>query len=90
MCLDLWRRGLAVGPGAAGGRLPDYGVYANMVTSFLALSLVFQRGQVDRFPLRPGDKAPVFELKLLGKDETFALKSNFGKRPTVLIFGSYT
>ncbi|MEZ5162988.1 MAG: hypothetical protein R2688_04405 [Fimbriimonadaceae bacterium] len=37
-----------------------------------------------------GQKAPDFELKLLGKDEKFKLSSNYGKKPTVLIFGSYT
>ena len=40
--------------------------------------------------LRPGDKAPDFELKTLGAKSKFKLSSNFGKKPTVLIFGSYT
>jgi hypothetical protein len=40
--------------------------------------------------LKVGQDAPLFELKILGKDERFKLESNFGKRPTVLIFGSYT
>ena len=40
--------------------------------------------------LRVGDSAPTFRLKYLGKNEFFDLKSNFGKKPTVLIFGSYT
>jgi hypothetical protein len=40
--------------------------------------------------LQAGDKAPDFNLKLLDKDASFKLSSNFGKRPTFLIFGSYT
>ena len=31
-----------------------------------------------------------FELKFLDSKETFKLKDNFGKRPTVLIFHSFT
>jgi hypothetical protein len=37
-----------------------------------------------------GDAAPDFELKLLESRETFKLSGNFGKRPTVLIFHSFT
>ncbi len=37
-----------------------------------------------------GDKAPDFELKFLDAKETFKLSDNFGKRPTVLIFHSFT
>jgi hypothetical protein len=37
-----------------------------------------------------GDQAPDFELKFLDSRETFKLKENFGKRPTVLIFHSFT
>lgn len=37
-----------------------------------------------------GDHAPDFELKLLGDKATFKLSDNFGKRPTVLIFHSFT
>lgn len=40
--------------------------------------------------LKVGDKASDFTLKLLGSKKKFTLSSNFGKRPTVLIFGSYT
>ena len=40
--------------------------------------------------LKAGDKAPDFTLKLLGSDGKFKLSSNFGKKPTVLVFGSYT
>jgi hypothetical protein len=40
--------------------------------------------------LKVGDRAPDFTLKQLNSDKTFTLSSNFGKRPTVLIFGSYT
>lgn len=41
-------------------------------------------------PVKVGDKAPTFTLKMLGSKKKFALSENFGKRPTVLIFGSYT
>jgi hypothetical protein len=37
-----------------------------------------------------GDKAPDFELKYLASDKTFKLRENFDKRPTVLIFHSFT
>lgn len=37
-----------------------------------------------------GDPAPDFELKVLDAKESFKLSDNFGKRPTVLIFHSFT
>jgi hypothetical protein len=37
-----------------------------------------------------GDSAPNFKLRLLQGEGSFELKSNFGKQPTVLVFGSYT
>jgi hypothetical protein len=37
-----------------------------------------------------GDPALDFELKHLAADATFRLRDNFGKRPTVLIFHSFT
>ena len=37
-----------------------------------------------------GDKAPDFQLKFLDAKETFKLSDNFDKRPTVLIFHSFT
>ena len=37
-----------------------------------------------------GNPAPKFELKSLHSEDVFRLEDNFGKRPTVLIFGSYT
>ena len=37
-----------------------------------------------------GAQAPDFELKFLDAEETFKLSSNFGKRPTVLLFHSFT
>lgn len=40
--------------------------------------------------LKVGDRAPDFTLKQLNSGKTFTLSSNFGQRPTVLIFGSYT
>jgi len=56
-----------------------------------------RRGGQGRAPdtLRQGQAAPDFELKLLDKDgktsdETVKLSSFEGKKPVVLIFGSYT
>lgn len=40
--------------------------------------------------IEPGKPAMDFKLKFLSSEKTFTLSSNFGKRPTVLIFGSYT
>jgi hypothetical protein len=37
-----------------------------------------------------GSQAPDFELKYLASDQTFKLSDNFGKKPTVLIFHSFT
>jgi hypothetical protein len=37
-----------------------------------------------------GDRAPDFELRFLDAKKTFKLSDNFGKRPTVLIFHSFT
>src|SRR5690349_8130631 len=37
-----------------------------------------------------GDKALDFELRFLDSKETFKLSNNFDKRPTVLIFHSFT
>jgi peroxiredoxin len=40
--------------------------------------------------LKIGDKAPTFKLDYLKDDKEYDLSSNFGKKPTVLVFGSYT
>jgi hypothetical protein len=40
--------------------------------------------------LKPGDEAPNFKLKRLNADEELELASFRGKRPVVLVFGSYT
>jgi hypothetical protein len=40
--------------------------------------------------LQPGDEAPNFKLKRLNADEELELASFRGKRPVVLVFGSYT
>ena len=37
-----------------------------------------------------GDKAPAVKLEYLSNGKTYDLEDNFGRRPTVLIFGSYT
>ncbi len=55
-----------------------------------SLLVGWQQTRPQQGNLRVGDLAPTFKLKLLGKNEFFDLKSNFGKHPTVLIFGSYT
>jgi hypothetical protein len=49
-----------------------------------------QREQPREGDLKVGDKAPTFQLKALGKDEWYDLSASLGKRPIVLIFGSYT
>lgn len=49
-----------------------------------------QRRRSQPAPIQPGQKAVDFTAKRLGKDEKFTLSGNYGKRPTVLIFGSYT
>jgi hypothetical protein len=54
------------------------------------LSLSIQRGQRPGAGIPEGQPAVDFDLKLLKSDKTFKLSSNFGKQPTVLIFGSYT
>jgi len=46
-------------------------------------------GPRDRGP-QIGEQAPDFALKFLNSRETFKLSGNFGKRPTVLIFHSFT
>ena len=37
-----------------------------------------------------GTQAPDFTLKVLNSDETVQLSERMGKRPVVLVFGSYT
>jgi len=49
-----------------------------------------QRVRMGDTSLRVGDKAPDFTIKELNSGKPFTLSSNLGKRPTVLIFGSYT
>lgn len=39
---------------------------------------------------RPGQRAPDFALKTADGEKEYRLSDNFGKRPTVLIFGSFT
>ncbi len=40
--------------------------------------------------LRVGDTAPAVKLEYLKDGKAYDLKDSVGKRPTVLIFGSYT
>jgi hypothetical protein len=37
-----------------------------------------------------GERAPDFELAFLDSKATFKLSDNFGRRPTVLLFHSFT
>ncbi|MCG8405076.1 MAG: hypothetical protein MI923_07765 [Phycisphaerales bacterium] len=39
---------------------------------------------------KTGDTAPVFELKMLDREKSVALRDFNGKRPVILFFGSYT
>ena len=63
-----------------------------IAASLLAAGLITVSANAQRRTAGPavGAEAPVFTLQSLKSDETFSLKDNFGKRPTVLIFGSYT
>ena len=63
--------------------------FVGMVT-FVGLLFGTQQTRPQQGMLRAGDAAPNFTLKYLNKNEYFELKSNLGKRPTILIFGSYT
>lgn len=58
----------------------------------VALSLILGvGGQGTRdVDLKLGDPAVNFSLKAPDGKSSFTLSSNFGKRPTFLIFGSYT
>ncbi len=62
-------------------------------TAVLLLSVgwvVAQRERPGQGGPAVGTPAPNFKIKSLDGKSEFELKSNFGKRPTVLIFGSYT
>lgn len=48
------------------------------------------KGRRSKDSLKVGDKAPDFTLKMLSSKKKFTLSGNFGRKPTVLIFGSYT
>ena len=69
---------------------------ATMLTAAMLAAADFsdldgQRRGLSRVPaLKVGDKAPAVKLEYLRDGKTYDLKQNFGKRPTVLIFGSYT
>ncbi len=76
------------------------GVMTGMRTSMIVVSSTIivalgagswaQRFATGGTGLKVGDKAPDFTLKALGSGEQFKLSDNFGKKPTVLVFGSYT
>jgi hypothetical protein len=55
------------------------------VVPFKRLWLVARAG-----PLRPGDLAPDFQLSTSDKKSRVELSSLRGRKPVVLIFGSYT
>ena len=59
-----------------------------MLAATLALAL--QRAPQQGPGVRPGQPAPIFKLDLLEKDKSFDLKDHIGKRPVVVVFGSYT
>lgn len=63
-----------------------------IAASLLATGLIVVSANAQRRGGGPavGVDAPTFTLKALKSEATFSLKDNFGKRPTVLIFGSYT
>jgi len=61
-----------------------------LLASGLAGAAPARRAAPREGDLKVGDKAPDFTLKLLGSQKKFTLSSNFGRRPTVLIFGSYS
>ena len=77
----------------------DYNMpmYRRRQLSLLFFSLLFiwiiqphpVSSKVNDYPF-VGDKATDFTLKYLHSDKTFTLSDNYGKKPTVLIFGSYT
>ncbi len=60
------------------------------IVSVGSLLVGWQQTRPQHGNLKVGDIAPNFKLKYLGKSEYFELNSNFSKRATVLIFGSYT
>ena len=64
----------------------------NTLAMSAAAVLLAMSAQVGRLGagIAEGQVAPDFTLKLLKSEKSFTLSSNFGKRPTVLIFGSYT
>ncbi len=64
-------------------------VLLGLLSSVAGVALL-QQGQPTHKPLRVGDRAPDFTLKFLNSNESFTLSHNFGKKPTFLIFGSYT
>ncbi len=64
---------------------------------FLALAFIpaCVAGQMDRFQQdggapEVGDVAPTFKLKTLGGQREVDIKKLIGKKPIILIFGSYT
>lgn len=64
---------------------------ATMLATADSSDLETQRRRQSRGPaLKVGDKAPEVRLEYLSDGKIYDLKRNFGKRPTVLVFGSYT
>jgi hypothetical protein len=61
-----------------------------LIVTGYATSADLQQRSRNRNPLKVGQDAPKFEIKELKTEKKFKLASNIGKRPTVLIFGSYT
>lgn len=65
-------------------------LFASGATSWAQREKPRPGGRPQQGNLLLGQDAPDFNLKTLNGDKQFRLSSNFGKRPTVLIFGSYT
>ena len=64
-----------------------------VLASMAALCLcgVAYAGETKRTPgVEQGAVAPDFTLRVLNSDETVQLSQRIGKRPVVLVFGSYT
>ena len=66
-----------------------------LVIVLLISTAAFAQGRRDRGPDKSpkvGDEAPNFKAKVVGKKATVELKKELkeGKKPIVLIFGSYT
>lgn len=65
-------------------------VFLTVLAVMLTVHLVQAQGRRGSAGPNVGEKAPEVKLTLLDDDKKYDLAENFGKRPTVLVFGSYT